>query len=119
LSKEGFLVLPATFHRRSSILYALLCFHILILGGGTARAQGDNFLSFGLAGGAVIAPNAELESSPPSGDANFGGGYSIKASLGLLLAKTFQLETEYLYTFNDIDSIINPPTVTELVTRTG
>jgi len=103
------------FHKRLFILCALLCIYTLILAGGTARAEGSNFLSFGLAGGAVIAPNAELESSPPSGDANFGGGYSFKASLGFLLAKTFQLEAEYLYTFNDIDSIINPPTVTELI----
>jgi len=109
------LVSPATFHRGSSILCALLCIYILILGGGTARAEGGSFLSFGLAGGSVIAPNAELESSPPSGDASFAGGYSLKASLGLLLAKKFQLEVEYLYTFNRIGSIINPPTVTELV----
>ena len=115
LSQEGFLGSPATLYKRSSILCALLFFYILVLDGGTARAEGRNFLSFGLAGGSVIAPHAELESSPPSGDADFDGGYSIKASLGLLLAKKFQLEAEYLYTFNRIGSISNPPTVTELV----
>ena len=108
------MVSSANFHRHSIILCALLCIYILILGGGTARAEGGNFVSFGVAGGLAIAPNAELESSPPSGDADFAGGYSIKASLGFVLAQKFQLETEYLYTFNRIDSIINPPTVTEL-----
>ena len=103
------------FHKRSLFLCALFCLHILMLGGETARAEGGSFLSFGLAGGSVIAPNAELESSPPSGEADFESGYSIKASLGLLLAQKFQLEAEYLYTFNRIDSIINFPTVTELV----
>ena len=72
-------------------------------------------MSFGLAGGSVIAPNAELESNPPSGDADFDGGYSFKTSMGFLMAKKFQLEAEYLYTSNSISSIINPPTVTELV----
>jgi hypothetical protein len=86
-----------------------------MLSGGTARAEGNHFLNFGLAGGATIAPNAELESSPPAGDADFDGGYSIKASLGILLARKIQLEGEYLYTYNRIDSIINPPTVTDLV----
>jgi hypothetical protein len=86
----------------------------MILGETTARAEGNYFVSFGLAGGWAIAPNAELESIPPSGDANFESGYSIKTSLGLLLAKQFHLEAEYLYTFNRIDSIISPPTVTEL-----
>lgn len=94
---------------------ALFCIHILVLAGGTAWAEGGHFVSFGLAGGSVIAPNAELESTPPSGDADFDGGYSIKASLGFLLAKKFQLEAEYLHTYNRIDSIINPPTVTDLV----
>jgi len=87
----------------------------VILAGGTARAEEGDFLSFGLAGGSVIAPNAVLESSPPSGEVNFNSGYSFKTSLGLLLAQKFQLEAEYLYTFNNIDSIVNPPTVTELV----
>ena len=105
----------ATFRKRSSIFCALLCFYILVLGSGTAQAEGGSFLSFGMAGGSVIAPNAELESSPPSGDANFDSGYSFKASLGLLLAEKFQLEAEYLYTFNVINSLDNPPTVTELV----
>jgi len=105
----------STFHRRSLIPCALYCFYILMLGVGTVQAEGDNFLSLGLAGGSVIAPNEELESSPPSGDARFNSGYSFKASLGLLLAKKFQLEAEYLYTFNEISSIVNPPTVTELV----
>jgi hypothetical protein len=115
LSQEGFLRSTAAFNKSSSIFFVLLCFHILILTGGTARAEEGNFLSFSLAGGATVAPNSELESNPPSGDADFDGGYSIKTSLGLLLAKKLQLEAEYLYTFNDIDSIINPPTMTELV----
>jgi len=115
LSESPEFLSRATFHKRFSILCTFLCFHILILGGGTARAESENFLSVGLAGGSVIAPSAELESSPPSGDADFDSGYSFKASLGLLLAQKFQLEAEYLYTFNNIDSIINPPTVTELV----
>ena len=104
-----------TFHKRSSILYALLCFYFLVFGAEIARAGSDNFLSFGLAGGSVIAPNTELESSPALGDADFDSGYSFKASLGILLAQKIQLEAEYLYTFNDINAIINPPTVTELV----
>lgn len=105
----------APFHRHSSILCALFCFYLLMFAGGTAQAEQGNYLSFGLAGGSVIAPSAELESSPPSGDADFDSGYSFKASLGILLAQKFQLEAEYLYTFNNISSIINPPTVTELV----
>jgi len=109
------LVSPATFHRHSPILCFFLCLYISILAGGTARAEKGDFLSFGMAGGSVIAPSAELESSPPSGEANFDSGYSFKASLGILLAQKFQLEAEYLYTFNNIRSIINPPTVTELV----
>jgi hypothetical protein len=108
------LVSPATFHRRSSILCFFLCLYILMLSGGTAQAEKGDFLSFGLAGGSAIAPSTELESSPPSGDASFDSGYSLKASLGLLLSQKFQLEAEYLYTFNNINSIINPPTVTEL-----
>ena len=101
-------------YRRSSILCALL--GCLMLAGGTARAEeGSHFLNFGLAGGAAIAPNSELESSPPVGDADFDGGYSIKASLGLLLARKLQLEGEYLFTYNRVGSIVNPPTVTDLV----
>jgi hypothetical protein len=103
------------FRKRLLILCASLCVYIFVLGSGAAQAEEDNFVSFGLAGGATVAPNAELESNPPSGDADFDGGYSIKASLGFLLARKFQLEAEYLYTFNRIDSIINPPTVTDLV----
>jgi hypothetical protein len=80
-----------------------------------AQAESDNFLSFGLAGGSVIAPDAELESNPPSGKVNFDSGYSLNASLGLLLAKKFKVEVEYLYTSNRIDLIVNPPTVTELI----
>ena len=106
---------PTIFYRLSFILCAILCFHVLGFKADTARAESDNFLSLGLAGGWVFAPNAELESNPPSGDANFDSGYSLNASLGLLLAKKFQLEVEYLYTFNRIDSIINPPTVNELI----
>ncbi len=71
-------------------------------------------MSFGLALGGVVAPDAGLESSPSSGDANFDPGYSIKASLGFTLAQKLQLEAEYLYTSNRIDSIMNPPTVTSL-----
>ena len=87
---------------------------MLMLGGATARAEGNHFLNFGLAGGAAIAPSSELKSSPPVGDADFDGGYSIKASLGILLAGKLQLEGEYLFTYNRIGSIINPPTVTDL-----
>lgn len=115
MKQEGFSISPANFHKRSSILCIFLCIYVLILARGTAWAEGGNFVSFGLAGGATIAPNAELESTPPSGDADFDGGYSIKASLGFLLAQKFQLEAEYLHTYNRIDSIINPPTVTDLV----
>ncbi len=117
MSQTSELLNRAIVYKRSSILCALLCIYILMLAGGTARAEaeGGNFLSFGLAGGSVFASDAELESSPPLGDADFEGGYSFKASLGILLEKKFQLEAEYLYTFNRIDSIINPPTVTELV----
>jgi hypothetical protein len=107
------LILSASFHKRSFILGVLLC--IFLLNGGTARAEGNHYLNFGLAGGLTIAPNAELESNPPAGEADFDGGYSIKASLGILLAKKFQLEGEYLFTYNRIDSIINPPTITDLV----
>lgn len=108
--------MPSTaLHRHSNFLYFFLCLYILMLTDGTARAEEKNFLSFGLAGGGSFAPNAELKSSPSSGNADFDGGYSIKTSLGVLLAKKFQLEAEYLYTFNRIDSILNPPTVTELV----
>ena len=102
-----------TLYKRSLTLCFFLC--ILMFASGTARAEQSDFLSFGLAGGLVIAPNAELESSPAFGDADFDSGYSFKASLGLLLAQKIQLEAEYLYTFNDINAIINPPTVTELV----
>jgi hypothetical protein len=115
LSQEGFLVSPATFHRRTSILYFFLYCFVLILADGTAQAEQSDFLSFGLAGGSVIAPNAELESTPSLGDADFNSGYSFKASLGIILAQKFQLEAEYLYTSNIINSIINPPTVTDLV----
>ena len=94
---------------------ASLYFYILLLGGGTAQAEGSYFLNIGLAGGGTIAPNAELKSSLPAGDADFDGGYSIKASLGLLLANQLQLEGEYLFTHNRIDSVINPPTVTDLL----
>jgi hypothetical protein len=101
-------------YRRSSILCALLC--ILILGGETAQAEeSSHFLNFGVAGGAVIAPSSELKSSLPVGDADFGGGYSIKASLGVLLARKLQLEGEYLFTYNHVGSIVNLPTVTDLV----
>ena len=87
-----------------------------MLGGGTAQAEeSSHFLNFGLAGGAAIASNSELESSPSIGEADFDGGYSIKASLGLLLARKFQLEGEYLFTYNRVGSIVNPPTVTDLV----
>lgn len=106
---------PVTIHRRSSILCALLCMLVLIFCSATVQAEGGNFVSFGLAGGSVVSPNAELESSPPSGDASFATGYSLEASLGLLLAKKFHLEIEFLHTFNNIDSLNNPPTVTELV----
>lgn len=78
----------------------MLGFYILILSGGTAQAEGNHFLSFGLAGGGSIAPRSELGSSPAVGDADFDGGYSIKASLGFLLAKQLQLEGEYLFTHN-------------------
>jgi len=63
----------------------------------------------------VIAPDSELKTTPPIGEADFEGGYSIKASLGLLLAQQFQLEAEYLHTFNRIESTINASSVTELV----
>ena len=100
-------------YRRSSILCVFL--YILILGGGTARAEEVNhFLNFGLAGGAAFASSSELDSSLPVGTANFDSGYSIKASLGLLLARKFQLEGEYLFTYNRVGSIVNPPTVTDL-----
>ena len=62
-----------------------------MLAGGTAQAEQSDYLSFGLAGGSVISPSAELESSPPSGDADFDSGYSFKASLGILLAQKFQM----------------------------
>ena len=106
---------PAAFSKRLLLVGAFLYFLVLIFGANTVRAQTDNFLSIGLAGGWTIAPDAELESNPSSGDANFAPGYSLKAALGLTLAQNFQLEAEYLYTFNRIDSIINPPTVTPLV----
>lgn len=109
------MVSPTTVHKRSSLFCAFLCLYVFTLASGTAQAGKGDFLSFGLAGGSVIAPSTELESSPPSGDADFDSGHSIKASLGLLLAQGFQLEAEYLYTFNNMNSIINPPTVTELV----
>jgi len=93
----------------------VLGFYILILSGGTAQAEGNHFLSFGLAGGGSIAPSSELESSPAVGGADFDGGYSIKASLGFLLEKQLQLEGEYLFTHNRICSLVNPPIVTNLV----
>ena len=93
----------------------VLGFCFLILSGGTAQAEGNHFLSFGLAGGGSIAPSSELESSPAVGDADFDGGYSIKAALGFLLAKQLQLEGEYLFTHNRIGSLVNPLTVTNLV----
>jgi len=105
--------MPAHIHKRLSILSAL--FFILMLGGGTAQAEGDLFLNFGLAGGGTIAPNAELESSPPTGEVDLDGGYSIKASLGILLAEKLQLEGEYIYTYNRVSSIFNSPTVTDQI----
>jgi len=107
------LIPSVDFQKHLYVLVALLS--ILILSSGSVRAEGNHFLNFGLAGGATIAPNSELESSPPAGDADFDGGYSIKAALGLLLSRKFQLEAEYLYTYNRVDSIINPPTITDLV----
>lgn len=108
------MVISTTFHQRPPIFCVLLCVSVWILSAGTARAEGNNFVSLGLAGGAAIAPNAELKSSPPSGEADFKTGYSFKAALGLVLAQKFQFEAEYLYTSNNIQSIINPPNVTPL-----
>lgn len=105
----------ATFRKNALCSCVVLGFYILMLSGGTAQAEGNHFLSFGLAGGGSIAPSSELESSPAVGDADFDGGYSIKASLGFLLARQFQLEGEYLFTHNRIGSLFNPPTVTNLV----
>ena len=85
------------------------------MSGATAHAEGNHYLNFGVAGGASLAPDSELESSPPLGDADFDGGFSIKAALGILLAKKLQLEGEYLFTHNRIDTIINPPTTTDLM----
>ncbi len=106
--------LPAILHRRLSILGAFFCMVVFWAGGEAAQAEGNLYLNFGLAGGVTVAPDADLKSTPPLGDADFDGGYSIKASLGLLLAKRLQLEGEYLFTYNRIDSIINPPTITDL-----
>lgn len=108
------MISPAVFRTLSLIVSALFCLVIWERSGETARAESDLYLNFGLAGGGTIAPDAELESTPAAGDADFDGGYSIKAALGLLLAKRLQLEGEYLFTHNRIDSIINPPTVTDL-----
>ena len=102
------------FPKQLLLVGAFLFFQVLIFGADTVRAQTDNFLSIGLAGGWTVAPDAELKSNPSFGDADFAPGYSLKASLGLTLAQKFQLEVEYLYTFNRIDSIINPPMVTPL-----
>lgn|GEM_PF-2621978 len=106
---------PATFRTRPLIVFVLLCLWTLGFWEGAARAESDNFFSFGLAAGGVIAPGADLESSPPLGEVHFDPGYSIKTSLGFLLARKFHLEAEYLYTFNRIDSLVNPPTVTPLL----
>lgn len=109
------MVISAVIRKRPNILCVLFCMSVLILTGETARAERNNYISFGVAGGGVIAPDSELKSSPPAGDADFDGGYSFKASLGFLLVEKFHFEGEYLYTYNRIDSIINPPTVTELM----
>ena len=106
------------FLRHSAVVYKqllVLCALFFILSAVTVQAGDNLYLNFGLAGGGVIAPDSELKSSPPAGDADFDGGFSIKASLGLLLAERLQLEGEYLFTRNRIDSVINPPTVTDLM----
>lgn len=92
----------------------ILCIPVWIFSCGTARAEPENFVSFGIAGGFVLAPDANLEASPAAGDANFDPGYSFRTSFGVILAKHFQLDAEYLFTYNNIDSIINPPVVTLL-----
>ena len=104
----------ANFYRQSSAFCALLYFCVLMVVGRPAHADPDDFFSFGMAGGSVLATTKELESNPPLGEADFNGGYSFKASLAILLAQKIQLEAEYLYTFNIINSLTNPPTVTEL-----
>lgn len=108
------MISPAAIRKRSSIFWVLLCIFVLLPGGRTAQAEEGNFVSLGLAGGMVIAPNAELKSSPPLGEADFKTGYSFKAALGLVLVRKFQFEAEYLYTSNDIQSINNPPNFTPL-----
>jgi hypothetical protein len=115
LSHEEILISPTTFQKRLSIFCALLGLSILLMGGRTAKVEKYNYVSFGAAGGLAIAPNADLKSSPSSGEADFKSGYSFKASLGFLWAEKIQLEAEYLYTSNRIQSIINPPTVTPLL----
>ena len=106
---------PATFRTRPLIFCVLLCLLILCFWEGAARAESDNFFSFGLAGGGVTASGADLQSSPALGEVQFDPGYAIKTSLGFLLARKFHLEAEYLYTSNRIDSLVNPPTVTPLL----
>ena len=99
----------------STIFAGLVLGVFFLLSNGDARAEGDHLWSFGIAGGWAIAPGAELESNPSVGEAHFDPGYSIKAGLGLMLARTFHLEAEYLFTFHSIDTLVNPPVVTSLV----
>ncbi len=109
------MVRSGSFRTPLLILCALVCFCVLTFWHGTARAAADNFLSFGVAGGWVTAHDAKLESNPALGEVQFGPGYSVKAALGFLMARTFQLEAEYLHTSIAAGSIINPPIVTSLV----
>jgi len=104
-----------TFRTGPLIFCVLVCLWTLGFWEGAARAESGNFFSFALAGGGVIAPGADLESSPSLGEVRFDPGYSIKTSFGFLLARKFHLEAEYLYTSNRIDALVNPPTVMPLV----
>ena len=107
------MISSAKFHQHLTFCFVFFC--ALMLSEGIARAEGNHFLSFGLAGGGSIAPSTKLESSPVIGEADIDGGYSIKAALGFLLAEQFQLEGEYLFTHNRISSIVNPATKINLM----
>jgi len=107
---------PVIILKSPIIFYAVLCMQVAMFFPEAVQAENSgNYVSFALAGGGGISPDAELKSNPPVGEANFDPGYSIKVSLGLTLAEKFQLEAEYLHTSNRIESLTGSPPVTSLV----
>jgi len=99
---------------RSSVIALCAGFFILFLVSGSAGAEESDFVSFGIAGGWAGSHHADLKATPPLGEALFNSGYAGKAALGIVWNRTFHFELEYLYTAHNIDSINNPPVVTEL-----